>query len=101
MLDHVPYQVQVDTPVAVDKPVAECDDPGPGYGAVLPLGGGQTAGGLADDLEIPHHRVLDQPFAQKRLATAGDIGVDCGDGVGDVRQVGTIGFHSGVASASM
>ena len=86
MLDHVPYQMKVDAPVTVDEPIAECDDLGPGDSAVLAQDGeSRFCGGLTNDLEIPDHRVLDQPLAQEGLAASDDIGIDRGNGVGDPR----------------
>jgi hypothetical protein len=101
VLNHVPHELQVDAPVPVDDPVAESYDPGPGNVSCVVQGRRQAAGGFADDLEVSHHRILDQPLAHEFLAAFRDIGLDRGDGVGDVRQIGAIGFHSGVASASM
>jgi hypothetical protein len=59
VFDHEPYQLQAYAPVAVDEPVAECDDLGPRDIICIANGGRQTTGGFADDLEVPHHRVLE------------------------------------------
>ena len=59
--------------------------PRPRDGAVRARGRGEAAGGIADDLEIPDHRVLDKPFPQERLAAARDVDFDRGNGVGDPR----------------
>jgi len=65
----------------------------------------QTAGGFADDLDVPDHRVLEQGVAEEAgAALASHVALDARDGLEHVLEVRGIARvrsgHNGAASAS-
>src|SRR5215207_10241980 len=100
-LDDVPDEQEIHAPIAVNKAISESDDPLPGSAGGIAYRRRQAVRGLADDFEIADDCVLDHPLPQKGLASVSDIGLDGGDGIVDVTEIGKVALHKGCASASI
>src|SRR5713101_3406389 len=101
ILDNVPNQQQVDTPVAMNETIPEGDDLAPPVAGAFTSRDRQARGRLTDNLEIANDSVLDKALCHECVATTSDIGLDSRDAVSDVSKIREIASHKGCASASM
>jgi hypothetical protein len=66
--DNLPEDIKIDRVVAVNEPVAQPYDLGPGDpGSLGPIFLGNAAGSFSDDLEQPDQRQLQQPVTVQIL----------------------------------
>ncbi|MCH7945209.1 MAG: NAD-dependent DNA ligase LigA, partial [Armatimonadetes bacterium] len=100
-VDHVPDDREVNAHIVVAEHVAEsgCLLPG-NLGVLVPEFLGETLGGLADDLKVPHHGVLGLVVRHEGVTTVGRVLLDLCDGIEDVLEIGLVFLQRGTASSS-
>ena len=87
--------------IVVDQEVSQSSEHPPGnLGIFVHQRFGDSFRGLANDLQIPNHRVLQREIAKKDVAPSGTDALNPLDTLHNVQEIEAIVLHSGLASAS-